>query len=64
MNDTILIKKISEFLGDCFQGMTFYDTTLIVGFNDKIIKIEQYCKKSVEEIVEEIKQKSGDKNEI
>lgn len=44
--------------------MTFDDTTLIVGFNDKIIKIEQYCKKSVEEIVEEIKQKSGDKNEI
>lgn len=64
MNEFDLMQELPSYLEDKIDGVTSDDNTLIIGINNKIIRIEDYPKKDLERIISEILQQLKETNEV
>lgn len=64
MNELDLMQDLSSYFKNKLLGVTSDDNTLIIGINNKIIRIEDYPKKDSERIISEILQQLEKTNEI
>ena len=58
------MQDLSSYFKNKLLGVTSDDNTLIIGINNKIIRIEDYPKKDSERIISEILQQLEKTNEI
>lgn len=59
MTEKEKINKIAEYLGEKFQGMTGTEENMTIVLKDKEVIVNDYGKKTIEEIIEEI-EKGGE----
>lgn len=64
MNELDLMQELSNYFGNRIDGVTSDNNTLIIGIDNKIIRVEYYPKKDSEKIISEILQQLEEANEV
>lgn len=59
MTEKEKMKKIVEYLGEKFQGMTGTEESMTIVLKEREVIVKDYGKKTIEEIIEEI-EKGGE----